>query len=252
LALDLCFGCGDEGAALTPESFEDAYFEALEGVDYITNTLGNCPRANCMLNKLLKVKGANICDVAKILDSSPNNNFGVKIGIGNLAPVNGIIPYGETTYQFGEAVVTLDINRVCNEPNPLIIAETIMHELMHAFFYENMEALGWNGKGSTQTQYFDLLINNWMSASPGTTQHEIMTEYYLEPMANTLWNLNNQLGQPSDYYGLILYGLNSTVNGFNNVIASKFNLTSQDILNAYATSINVVVKPSTMNFTNCN
>ena len=105
---------------------------------------------------------------------------------------------------------------------------------------------------ATRSQFFDQLVNNWMSASPGKTQHEIMTEYYLDPMANTLWNLNNQLGQPSDYYGLLLYGLNSTDGGLNNVIANQFNLTSQDILNAYATSLNTVVTPSTLNFTNCN
>ena len=101
------------------------------------------------------------------------------------------------------------------------------------------------------TMFFDELVHNWMSASPGSTEHEIMTEYYLEPMANTLWNLNNNLGQPSDYYGLILYGLNSTANGINKVIANRFDLTPQDIVSAYATSLNVVVKPSTLNFTNC-
>ena len=79
-----------------------------------------------------------------------------------------------------------------------------------------------------------------------------MTEYYLEPMANTLWNLNNNLGSPSDYYGLILFGLNSLEGGINNVVVNSFNLTNQDILDAYATSLNVVVKPSNLNFTNCN
>jgi hypothetical protein len=224
----------------------------LNKVDYITNGLGNCPKADCMLNKLINVTGSNICDVAQIFDSSTDSNFGVKLETGNLQPVNGIIPYGLTIYSGNEAKIILDINRVCNEPSPLIVAETIMHEMMHALFYESMEKLGWSGSEATRTQFFDQLINNWMSASPGKTHHEIMTEYYLEPMANTLWNLNNQLGQPTDYYGLLLYGLNSTDGGLNNVIINQFNLTSQDILSAYATSLNTVVTPSTLNFTNCN
>jgi hypothetical protein len=78
-----------------------------------------------------------------------------------------------------------------------------------------------------------------------------MTLYYLEPMANTLRILNNNHGEPSDYYGLILYGLNSTSNGVNNIIRDYFNLTDLEIVEAYATSINTVVTPSTLNFTNC-
>lgn len=71
-------------------------------------------------------------------------------------------------------------------------------------------------------------------------------------MANRLWNLNNKLGHPEDYFGILLYGLNSEHGGLNQVIRDQFNLSNQDILNAYATSLNVVVNPSTLDFINCN
>lgn len=110
-----------------------------------------------------------------------------------------------------------------------------------------MEQMGWNGSDEDQQEFFDKLVEKWMSEEPGKTHHEIMTLYYLEPIANTLWSLNNNLGSPQDYYGLILYGLDSGV-GLNRIIRDIWDLSNEEVREAYQTSLNTVINPTKLTY----
>jgi len=127
LALDLCFGCGKDGVGLTPESLEDAYYDALEGVDKIIIDPMTCKNVKCITSKLVTFM--------ELHKNSPFFSF-----LCNDSNLDYTISSGTITQGDGVSTIkgiTLNSSTFCDpSSDPVNLAETILHESIHTAFFE--------------------------------------------------------------------------------------------------------------------
>lgn len=74
-----------------------------------------------------------------------------------------------------EITITFDFEKICNSNSPIIVAETILHEFLHAEFYVEMLKLGWDGSELNKSYYWDMYLQNIISLT-GKTAHEVIAE----------------------------------------------------------------------------
>ena len=96
-----------------------------------------------------------------------------------------------------------DFEASCNSESPMGIAVAVMHEFMHANFFLELTKMGWDGKEGTFESFWNEYLYDTM-AETGKSHHQIITEYYLYPIAEALQIMNGNTGNVEDYYGYIL------------------------------------------------
>jgi len=211
--------------------------------DYIVKNLKNCPKVDCMLKKIMNISGNDICDKIKKIDKDKKHS--VFMTSGNVTDGQGNSAYAETNMTGGLNIV-FDTKLTCESNSGIDVAETILHEYLHAEFRIEMLKMGWDGKDASKNKYLDLYFQKLISQT-GKSEHEVIAEYYLNPLAKALWELNGKKGKIIDYYGYVLNGLQDEKSGkVTNPILLKWGLSLQDIKYHYETSINVV--PSNIKF----
>lgn len=235
-----------------PLNLEDAkHFmgEILEGGEWITSQLGYCPKAQCMYQRIQEITDNLICQYIEEIDE--DKNYIVYLNTGDIFNETGA--YGSTSIaeNSNEITITFDFEKICNSNSPIIVAETILHEFLHAEFYVEMLKLGWDGSELNKSYYWDMYLQNIISLT-GKTAHEVIAEYYLDPICKALWKLNGKKGLKTDYRGYVLNGVfDPDENGnTNNPFLKKYNITYEDVIEAIATSKSVVPEIPELNF-NC-
>lgn len=247
LALDKCFGCGQESSGLTPQTLQDAYdmmTREQNGVDLtkIHNFLKDKPINPCsgkeysqedITNELCDSPDKSAIGVQKVLDDLDyiivnidpavcpqvscilsklfNYNFGTNDSPGfsyldcdaNGYTFNTGLTSGDGLANWTTKTITINQNLCNNNADPINIAETILHESMHLALWAVQVELN-NGNANINPDLLNAVndLNNNFSGN----HHEYLAAY-LEGIANTLWNLNGQVGTKEDYYGLIWNGL---------------------------------------------
>jgi len=171
--------------------------EELEGVDYIINNIDPilCPQVYRILSKLLNYSFGP--------DDSPGFPFldcdakGFTFTIGPLN-ADGVANWTKKT-------ITINENLCNSSADPINIAETILHVSMHLALWAVQSQIT-NGDPNIDPNLLNAV--NDLNNNFGGDHHEYLAAY-LEGIANTLWNLNGQIGSKEDYYGLIWNGLSS-------------------------------------------
>jgi hypothetical protein len=135
---------------------DDKIEESLGGVDYITNLLGNCPKVNCILDKLLSINNNQICNIMQSIDN--DNNFGIVVEsiskIGYYKGTNSKFEAQTIVTKGGNIKIQFDFEASCNSESPMGIAVAVMHEFMHANFFLELTKMGWDGKRDTFESIF--------------------------------------------------------------------------------------------------
>lgn len=213
--------------------------------------LGGCEKANCIFKKITEINDDFICNVIQGIKNQ--QSYGIYLAKGTvLNNLTGAKGYAKTdiSKKFKEIIITFDDENICNSDAPLIVAETIIHEFLHTMFFIEMMQLGWDKSEESKESYWNIYLNNLVNET-GKTSHEIMVEYYLDPICEALWKLNGQTGDIVDYRGYVLYGLFFNDDGSINPFISNFGLTWDEVVLAFETSKNVVPCIDSFNF-NCN
>ncbi len=220
LALDLCFGCGKDGVGLTPESLEDAYYDALEGVDKIIIDPMTCKNVKCITSKLVTFM--------ELHKNSPFFSF-----LCNDSNLDYTISSGTITQGDGVSTIkgiTLNSSTFCDpSSDPVNLAETILHESIHTAFFA-IDYFLKSGKPTDPTilNFYNILVAPAPSGFDGN-HHEFMA-WHVNETAKVLWELNGKLGNETDYYGLIWAGLSQGA-GFDPITSNLFNLYLNEVMN---------------------
>lgn len=208
LALDLCFGCGKDGVGLTPESLEDAYYDALDGVDYIVEVLINtCPKLDCIWTKIKSMSsetGDNlICqftysDASVFLVSESDNSLP--------STTDGRTYWSES----GVSRIVINDDDCFNSISPLFYAGTIFHEFIHAEIYKELYSMDFNqGFGKDlQTIWNEYMKKKYPHLDPSSNNHHtLMAEVFIERLATLLRDLNGGIGTLDDYKYIAWIGM---------------------------------------------
>lgn len=235
---DLC----DDGFSF--ETLEEGTSDILNSEDYITNILGRCEKADCILDKILGSSMVNpVCEIMKNFDNNPDWNVTITSGdVGS--PDNHPAGWGSTSLSpnTNSIMITLDQEKVCNSDSPFNVAETIMHEFVHAQISATLLHNGWDGQEETWSSAWDDFLE-LQSIEEGLTEHEYITISYMNPIAEALYFLNGELGSPDDYLGYVAHGLLH-----DNPILSGY-ITEDQALGMYEGSlINAPIQPDVFNF----
>ncbi|MEE9438213.1 MAG: hypothetical protein V3V14_04385 [Saprospiraceae bacterium] len=103
------------------------------------------------------------------------------------------------------------INKLkCASSNKVDLFESVQHELIHADINRRLvEKYGFTTSGSTMLDYqsaFDALMLEEYGESPSQVQHELMLNYYIDDMVQSLIDMNGGHGTYNDFVGLVLNG----------------------------------------------
>ena len=132
------------------EGFEDKAWDKLcdIGFDYVTSKLSSCLKVDCIYEKLRELEDNKVCKIIRKLEENDYSIFLESEDLENY-PGTDVSPIAETRLtSFGiELTITIlfDNERACESDNPLIIAEALLHEFLHAEFYVELQELGWDG-----------------------------------------------------------------------------------------------------------
>ena len=110
-------------------------------------------------------------------------------------------------------IIRLDAGTISNRA-PIEIAKTLMHEMFHAFIYQDASLY----PSSFITNFREYLVEVEGSNDVcGKNDHQIIYDNYVIPMMNFLKDYDSLLGQTEDdeyYRGLALSGLQNDIVGF--------------------------------------
>ena len=217
LALDICFGCEKNGVGLTPESLEDAYYDALDGVDALIKdpTFSNCKALNCIYEKLYNSGSKMFCNNIYRFNYSDEIDLTIRVGT-TYGNAEGTV----TMSNNGEGVVMTFANFNCNWDDHIQLAETLLHESVHAKFRFDHAI---NGTSESEFKTNFLKYVNEKYGIP-YTEHQLMIKNYMEKLAEELRILNDNKYDTSYYMAWVWDSLKrdwpnlfneSTVKGWN-------------------------------------
>ena len=135
------------------------------------------------------------------------------------------------------------------------ILGTIVHEFVHAEIYNSLYAQGYFQSNTSATN--NEIWNTWVaenysnSTLPISTQHQLMAQFHVDRIATVLWQLNDKIGQASDYLIIAWQGLSNAYEealNTHNVIPTN----SQFIMMQNIYLNNVEVHENNSPFKSCN
>lgn len=219
LAKALCYGCL-KSSGLTVQNLEDAYYEALVGVDYIAYRpyqFSGCPLMQCLLNNLINGKISDplsnrICSIFQPKDNPKGLTFGMSASAFDKQPnalAGASVVKNNITNKL-EHVILINPNN-CNLHNdPLKLLTTIQHELIHVDIHNKLiEKYGWDGSDLTMQATFDAMILEEYPGRNYKNHHQLFIGEYMTDMLNGIRLANGGLGlHPPDindiYLGIVL------------------------------------------------
>lgn len=192
--------------------------EALEGNPHIKlskNLATDCPKLNCILNKLLgegELSSDFLCNMLDQFDGNPT------IGIVTTLPRVGEPNFlGKTEVIKGKNILIHFNKNNCNSIEVLDLFETFQHELIHAdFFRQLFEDYGWTGDYLTLDETFKKLVEFKYGPDATPDQHVLMLNELLPDMINSLMQANGSSIQcnGTETSGDCLYFKTLIINGF--------------------------------------
>ena len=174
-----------------------------------------CPKASCVLGKLLNNEaGVSTSFICSILNGFENNGINMVFHAGPFDTGNH---FGAITKPVGPIIgfdnmkpkIEISFNsNLCENSSALDIFETYQHELVHAHlfrlmfqYYNLVDEVG----QLSINQAFDNLVEGIYGPDANVNdQHELMLDYFVTPMVNSLIELNGGIGTFEDFEWLIL------------------------------------------------
>lgn len=196
---------------------------ALDGADYVDDAelSDNCP---CVFAIWKQIKaytqnnnlGKSECSVLEILDDFIEGPLQAEFGVtvnstGNIRATS--LPnttYGPNLLLFNTRI---EINKdLCGNSiniDPVSMAGTLLHEMVHARIYEHLYNSGYNTSGSNLYElYWEKFVeSNYPNIVIGETQHQLMAQIYVNDIAQALHDINGGVGEPSDYLHIAWQGI---------------------------------------------
>jgi hypothetical protein len=98
--------------------------------------------------------------------------------------------------------------------DPVSMAGTLIHELIHARIYDHLYNLGYftNSVGAPSAMWSQFVQSNYPGIVIGETQHQIMAQAFVNDIAQALHDINGGVGDPSDYLYIAWEGLQDAFN----------------------------------------
>jgi hypothetical protein len=216
--MDLCENGGMSLAGL------DA---ALDGADYVDDAelAENCPcvfaiwkqiKAYTQTNNL----GTSDCSVLEILDDFIEGPLQAEFGV-TVNPTGNIrattLPnttYGPNLLLFNTRI---EINKdLCGNSiniDPVSMAGTLLHEMVHARIYEHLYNSGHlTNVGPNSALWSQFVQSNYPGITIGESQHQIIAQAFVNDIAQALHDINGGIGDPSDYLYIAWQGLDDAFN----------------------------------------
>lgn len=176
---------------------------ALEGVDYIKvdPSFENCKVMKCIYNKLYNTGSTMFCNNIYRFNYSDKIDLTIKVGTTDWNAEGTV-----TMSNNGTGVIMTFAKFNCNKTDHLQLAETILHESVHAKFRFDHA-----NNGTTEAQ-FKANFLKYVNEKYGIaySEHQLMIENYMTQLANELWELNGKKYDPSYYMAYVWDGLSST------------------------------------------
>jgi len=174
--------------------------EALEGVDAIIvdPTFKNCKALNCIYNKLYDSGSKMFCN--NIYKFNYSTAIDLKISVGT--PESNADAHVKMVKN-GDGVELVFNKFNCEETDHLQLAETMLHESVHAKFrYDHAK------NGTTEAEYQQNFLK-YVNEKYGISykEHHVMVKEYMNKLATELWELNGKKYDPSYYMAWVADGL---------------------------------------------
>jgi len=195
--------------------------EALEGVDKIIpdKTFDNCGHLYCVHKAIVKQNNSLWCNTTANFDNFNNSDLILQVGGGKN---NVASDYFTTTNPKSKGVTILNNNgqviiafnpSLCDSDQPLLIANTILHEGIHAeiwrYMKENWPYGNWpdNVNKTTSEETFKKLFELCCNSTILNDQHNLMLEQWIDQLSKGLWEFNGKQGNWEDYKYLAIQGI---------------------------------------------
>ncbi len=166
-------------------------------------------KADCVYGKLENT--SLLKNLQSAFELSEKYNLTYKV-VDFLTPVNSTEqPYGTQLYNDQLNTSTININSYYfDKVVPVTIANTILHETIHASIAQNIDRAG--GLSGLDANDFEELIVYYYknSLNAGLADHSIISQWYVPLMANTLAKFDNFKFDSSKYTALAWHGLQET------------------------------------------
>lgn len=193
---------------------------ALDGVDKIIpdQSFKNCSHLKCVYDAIAKQNNSLWCNTIANFDNFESTDLILQLDGGkNNIPSNYFTTNPKSkgvTGLNGNGQVVIAFNPLlCDSDQPLLIANTILHEGIHAeiwrYMKENWTLGEWpdNVNNSTSIETFKKLFELCCTSSVLTNQHNLMLEQWIDHLAKGLWEFNGEQGSKEDYKYLAIQGI---------------------------------------------
>ena len=202
------------------EGLEKALNDMLEGDDYIIipgNFKEKCPKAACMMDKMLNIPSSSFfCSLTPMFEGFDGSNKGLGYHLrfvtdlgGKDAP-SGWKALASVQKETGRVFISFNSTN-CENSDFIDIFETLQHEMIHAYLYQSLLNTGWNGNLNTYADAFHAYVQHTYGKNATSTQHQIMLDYFVDQMVQSLIEANGGIGTYQDFEGLVLNGFGNDV-----------------------------------------
>jgi len=194
--------------------------EALDGVDKIIpdESFKNCSHLKCVYNAIAKQNNSLWCNTTANFDNFESTDLVLQLDGGkNNIPSNYFVTNPKSkgvTGLNGNGQVVIAFNpSLCDSDQPLLIANTILHEGIHAeiwrYMKENWTLGDWpdNVNTTTSEETFKKLFELCCTSGVLNNQHNLMLEQWIDQLSKGLWEFNVKQGNWEDYKYLAIQGI---------------------------------------------
>jgi hypothetical protein len=166
-----------------------------------------CPMYNCIVDEVMtgSLGSSFVCDLMEEFDGDDEQ---VLIFQPYNFTAGGYNPSGVafTTVIEGNIYIRINTNN-CTSTNAFNAFETIQHELIHADILRRLfEEYNWSGSDQSLLTAFNELVIAVNGSNPTFGQHKLMLDLYVDKMAESMLEFNNNIGISNDFLGLIYNG----------------------------------------------
>ena len=209
-----------------------------------------CSKAQCILDEILDIPvNEATCNVIHSFDAS--STMHLIFYTSDMSDRQNLEehPYGETitqkTFNPKDArQFHIFINEDLCSPgaDPLRLAETLIHESIHAELYSIAMDGGWNGDPTDSTAFFEVWNIVAQEKYGGQTDHhKIMLDEYVHKVASSLRALNGNQHAVEDYYYIVYEGIPPSILAQNDIynldpFQYKYDLNVQ--MNSFSSNLN--------------
>ena len=210
---------GEAINAMTEDCSLAAFEAALDGVEKIIpdQSFLDCAKVKCVYDQLQANESSIWCNTIGGFDNLEKSSLRLQVGVGNtnlgfnyFTTLNPGARGVTTVNPSGEIVIAFN-PKLCDAVSPLEIANTILHEGIHADIWRYLQD-NWQGDWPQLTQYsydqtWSLLFDLVCEEAGISEQHQEMMNSWIEELAKGLRDFNDPNGSWEDYRYRALGGI---------------------------------------------